>query len=284
MPSSPSRAGNLGRVKTERRVTLDKHKWRWAALVLGVAVVGFLALGLLGTAVQAEQPPPPGDPVKGMAVYDKSCALCHGAGAVGKVGPPLAGLAGHMERLLQIPGFSMEEGLKTIRNGIPSRMPGFPPSILSDEDLGNIVAYLLTTPPATGEQLYENPSQCAACHGPKGIGGIAARLEARKAAATFGLTKEQLLPGLIPLIRNGIPGRMPAFPVLTDGEILAIGEYLWGLAPLSWEEEFTLRHGRAPSGEDMIDRDWGNRFISQNGRPPTDAEWAKHYMDRKGFK
>lgn len=259
------------------------RKCRWAALALGVAVVGFLALGLIGTAVQAEQPPPPGDPVKGKAVYGKSCALCHGANAEGVVGPPLAGLAGHMERIAQLPG-GMEEGLKTIRNGISNRMPGFPPSILSDADLGDIVAYLLTTPPATGEQLFENPSTCAACHGRRGTGGVGPKLDARKAAATLGLTKEQLLPGMIPLVRNGIPGRMPASPVLTDGEILSIGEYLWWLAPLSWEDEFALRHGRAPTGDDMLDRDWGNRFISQNGRPPTDAEWAKHYMDRKGFK
>ncbi|MDP2935928.1 MAG: c-type cytochrome, partial [Dehalococcoidia bacterium] len=219
---------------------------------------------------------------RGKVVYDNSCALCHGAGGIGRVGPPLAGHAGQMERIAQLPG-GMQEVLKTIRNGIPSRMPGFPPSILSDEDLMNMIAYLLTTPPATGEQLYENPSTCAACHGPRGAGGVGPKLDARKAAATLGLTKEQLLPGLIPLIRNGIPGRMPAFIQWTDGEILAVGEYLWGLAPLSWEEEFTLRHGRAPTGDDMLDRDWGNRFISQNGREPTEAEWAKHYMDRKGF-
>ncbi len=260
-------------------------RWRWAALTLGVALVGFLALGLFGAAVQAEQPPPPGDPVKGKAAWDRSCALCHGANAEGRVGPPLAGLAGHMERIAQLPG-GMEGGLMTIRNGIPNRMPGFPPNILSDEDLGDMIAYLLTTPPATGEQLYENPSSCAACHGPKAVGGVGPKLAGMGpiVAAQLGLTKEQLLGGMVPLLRNGIPGKMPAFPVLTDGEILSIGEYIWGLKALSWDEEFTLRHGRAPTGDDIADRDWGNRFIAQNGRPPTDAEWQKHFMDRKGFK
>ncbi|MDP2726072.1 MAG: c-type cytochrome [Dehalococcoidia bacterium] len=260
---------------------MGTQKWRWAGLAVGLALVGLLAVGLYAATAQAQ--PPPGDPVKGKAVYAKSCALCHGANGEGVVGPPLAGLAGHMERLAQIPGFSMEEGLKTIRNGIPNRMPAFPPSILSDEDLGNIVAYLLTTPPTTGQNLYENPSSCAACHGKRGIGGVGPPLDARKAAAALGLTKEQLLPGLIPLVRNGIPGKMPAFPVLTDGEIVSIGEYLWDLPRLSWEEEFTLRHGRAPTGEDIADRDWGNRFMFQNGREPTEAEWAKHYNERKGL-
>ncbi len=258
-------------------------RWRWGGLALGLVLMGFVAAGLFAAAVQAADPPPPGDPVKGKVAWNKSCALCHGANGEGVVGPPLAGLAGHMERIAQLPG-GMEEGIMTIRNGIPNRMPAFPPSILSDADLFDGMAYLMTLPPATGKQLYENPSSCAACHGPRGMGGIGPKLDARKAAADFGVTKDQILQMLVPLVRDGIPGRMPASPVLTDGEIMSIGEYLWDLRALSWEEQFALEHGRPPAGDDMIDRDWGSRFMAQNGREPTESEWAKHYMDRKGFK
>src|SRR3990172_2039463 len=228
--------------------------WLLLTVVL-VAGMGWMLFLKAPTAAHGQ------DPAAGKAAWDKNCALCHGANAEGKVGPPLAGLAGHIERIAQLPG-GMEAGLQTIRNGIPNRMPGFPPSILSDEELGDMVAYLLTTPPASGEQLFENPSSCAACHGKRGVGGVGPKLDARAAAAQLGLTKEQLLPGLIPLVRNGIPGRMPAFPVLTDGEIMSIGEYLWNLGRLSWEEQFALEHGRAPTGEDILDRDWGNRFLA----------------------
>lgn len=252
---------------------MKRLRLRW--LLVGVAAL----VALLAVAVQAAEPPP-GDPVKGKQAYEKGCALCHGVGGVGVVGPPFAGMAGHFERLMQIPGFSMEEGILKIRMGIPNRMPAFPPELLSDEDLGNMLAYLMTLPPTTGENLYENPSMCAACHGARAAGGVAARLSG--AAARFaaqGLTKDQVLPGLIPLIRNGIPGKMPAFPELTDGEILSIGEYLWALPDPTWEDQFTSEHGRAPTAEDKVDREWSVSFLAANGRPPTEAEWRKHFQD-----
>ncbi len=261
---------------------MERHRWRWAVLVVGLALAGLFAPGLFGASGQAAQPPPPGDPVKGKAAWDKSCALCHGANGEGVVGPPLAGLAGHMERIAMLPG-GLEAGLQTIRNGIPGRMPAFPPAILSDQELMDGMAYLMTLPPATGEQLYENPSSCAACHGKRGVGGIASRLagagQARMAA--LGITKEQLLGAFVGLVRNGIPGRMPASPVLTDGEIMSIGEYLWNLAPLSWEEQFAFEHGSAPTAEDRADREWSLTFLAQNGRPPADADWRKHFQDTR---
>lgn len=258
---------------------MEKHRWRWVAVVLGLALVG-----LFGVAAQAQQPPPPGDPVKGKAAWEKNCALCHGAKGEGVVGPPLAGLAGHMERIAMLPG-GLEAGLQTIRNGIPNRMPAFPPEILSDEDLMNGMAYLMTLPPATGEQLFENPSSCAACHGPKAIGGVGPRLAGMGpvVAAQMGLTKEQLLQGMIPLLRNGIPGRMPASPVLTDGEILSIGEYIWGLKAPTWEEDFMAQHGRAPTAEDRADREWSMGFLAQTGKAPSDADWQKRFNERKGL-
>ncbi|MDP2662408.1 MAG: cytochrome c, partial [Dehalococcoidia bacterium] len=100
-------------------------RWRWAGLASGLVLVGLVAAGIFAAAVQAEEPPPPGDPLKGKADWNRSCALCHGANGEGVVGPPLAGLAGHMERIAQLPG-GLEGGLKTIRNGIPNRMPAFP--------------------------------------------------------------------------------------------------------------------------------------------------------------
>ncbi|MDP2953861.1 MAG: c-type cytochrome, partial [Chloroflexota bacterium] len=149
------------------------RKWRWAALALGVAVVGFLALGLFAVRGQAAAAP---DPARGKVVFDNSCALCHGAGGIGKVGPTLAGAAGHVQQMGVPPEQAGPMIIGLLRAGINGRMPGFPPQVLSDDDIANLGAYLFTLPPTTGENLYENPSQCAACHGPKGIGGIGPKL------------------------------------------------------------------------------------------------------------
>lgn len=262
----------MGRGNAERRVSVKTRKWGWAALVPGLALVGLLTM-----AGQAAAPP---DVSKGKEVYDKNCALCHGAGGIGSVGPTLAGAAGHVQQMGIPPEQAGPGVVKLLREGIPYRMPAFPPEILSDDDIGNLGAYLFSLPPTTGENLYNSASSCAACHGPKGIGGVAPKLTG--AAARFaaqGLTKAQVLPGLIPLVRNGIPGKMPAFRHLTDGEILSIGEYLWGLPDTTWEDEFTLLHGRAPTAQDKADRDWSLAFMAATGRAPTDADWQKHYFD-----
>lgn len=247
---------------------------RWKLLVL----VGAALVGLFAVAVQAAPPEP--DPAKGKVVYDTRCGLCHGDGGIGVVGPPLAGAAGHVQQLGVPPEQAGPMIIGLLREGIGGRMPSFPPDILSDEDIGNLGAYLFTLPPTTGRNLYENPTSCAACHGPKGIGGVGPGLAGH--AAQFiaqGLTKEQVLPGLIPLVRNGIPGKMPAFKHLTDAEILAIGDYLWGLSAPTWEEDFAREHGRAPSTQDKADHDWSTTFLAANGRPPTDSEWQKHFQD-----
>ncbi len=125
-----------------------------------------------------------------------------------------------------------------------------------------------------GEDVERTGQNKIGVVGPR-LAGLAAQFIAQ------GLTKEQVLPGLISLVRNGIPGKMPAFKHLTDGEILAIGDYVWGLSDPTWEDDFAREHGRAPSAQDKADRDWSSAFLVANGRPPADPEWRKHFQDTR---
>lgn len=47
-----------------------------------------------------------------------------------------------------------------------------------------------------------------------------------------------------------------------------------------WEAEFHAVHNRLPEAQDVADRDWSLTFLSQTGRPPTEAEWEAHYYGR----
>ena len=76
----------------------------------------------------------------------------------------------------------------------------------------------------SGEELYS--SQCAACHGPNGNGGVGVPLALPD--FQYGVTNEYLEK----TIRLGRPGRiMPAFTQLSDSEVKAIIKYIRKWAP-----------------------------------------------------
>ena len=70
-----------------------------------------------------------GDPVNGEAVYNSSCASCHGAGGVGvdNLGPALAGTT-----------LSDDQIADVIENGMGT-MPG---NLISGTDVDDVLAYI----------------------------------------------------------------------------------------------------------------------------------------------
>jgi mono/diheme cytochrome c family protein len=104
-----------------------------------IAVMSSILAGLLcsGTAALAAQAPPPGDVERGKAAFLRfGCYTCHGYDAQGVPGRKLA------PNPLPWPAFSA-----FVRTS-PGEMPTFTPTVLPDQDLADIHAYLRSKPPA----------------------------------------------------------------------------------------------------------------------------------------
>lgn len=77
---------------------------------------------------------PEGNVARGLEVFARNCAHCHGnAGAGGT-----AGQAAFTPQVSDLPGLAIAEA---IRVG-PFEMPAFSEDVISDEDVGSVVAYL----------------------------------------------------------------------------------------------------------------------------------------------
>lgn len=98
--------------------------------MLSVLLLGALLILLL---VQASAQPDSSTPAAPDAYADSSCAGCHGATAMGGLGPPLAGTK-----------LSLEEFRRTVREG-RGMMPATPPSELSDTELRTIYDFVRKT-------------------------------------------------------------------------------------------------------------------------------------------
>jgi mono/diheme cytochrome c family protein len=126
------------------------RRWRLPA-ALAVLVPAILA-GWTLTAVSAESPSPaasalPGDPTKGAQTFGSAgCAGCHGANLEGGIGPKL-------NPITKLPGVSnpLDPAFlhTTIRNGrsgdpgFSAAMPAFGPDKLPDQDLNNVIAFII---------------------------------------------------------------------------------------------------------------------------------------------
>jgi alcohol dehydrogenase (cytochrome c) len=166
----------------------------------------------------------------GMAIYNVTCAACHGAGGNGGSGPALN--TGHFNH-----GDSDGEIFQTIRNGIDgTEMPSF--DSLSTENNWRLVTYIKSlvtpapTPPrktdtgnaAAGESLFFGKGGCTACHEISGRGmDLAADLSAE------GTRSAQA-------IRDGIAHRGAA--ARTADVTLASGKKVNGV--IRAEDSFTL--------------------------------------------
>ena len=167
-------------------------------------------------------PPPttttlPGGAVSGSAVYSAKCAACHGGSGQGGVGPSL-----------QASTWTRSATVGAVANGVGS-MPGFSGS-LSSAEIDAVSSYSVrlqsssatttsTTMPAAdagGSQIYA--SQCAACHGASGGGGIGPSLQ-----ASLTSTSET-----IGAVTNGV-GSMPGYAgKLTAEQIASVSAYSVG--------------------------------------------------------
>jgi mono/diheme cytochrome c family protein len=155
-------------------------------------------------------------PVAGQTLFRDDCAPCHGPAGQGGIGPQLAGR-------------SWDAGVfdKQVRNG-GLVMPAFPVAQIPDAGLAELLAYvnglarpaaaeLLPSPPAGAPGASVFGSDCQACHGAEGRGGLAPGI----------LNTSLLFPRFADQVRHG-GGIMPAFGAtqLSDAGVRQIYAYL----------------------------------------------------------
>jgi hypothetical protein len=78
--------------------------------------------------------------MSGEDLFNRYCAVCHGVGASGRMGPPLNQLPPEIAELPPEQVGPLLEGL--LRNGIPGAMPRFLPEQLGSGEIVEIVRYL----------------------------------------------------------------------------------------------------------------------------------------------
>lgn len=133
------------------------------------------------------------DVQRGKAQFQKSCAMCHGAGATGGIGPNLL----ESDLLLRRDKYGNLISV-VIEQGRPDRgMPAFP--LLTAGEVSDIVAFLrarvkvtggeepgaesaaelkklLTGNVEAGKQYFNGQGKCASCHSPTGdLAGVAGK-------------------------------------------------------------------------------------------------------------
>ncbi|MBI4491700.1 MAG: c-type cytochrome [Chloroflexi bacterium] len=105
-----------------------------------------------------------------------------------------------------------------------------------------------------GQEVYQG--NCAVCHGSEGQGnlGIPNLAGAAGHVKQLGVPLDQAGPAMVKMLREGIPGNMPAFPpdILSDADIGKLGAYLFTLAPTSGDNLYVancaLCHGLSAEG------------------------------------
>jgi ubiquinol-cytochrome c reductase cytochrome c subunit len=90
--------------------------------------------------------PQVGDPARGLELYQLNCAACHGATGDG-------GVAGGRAWTPRIQHYDAQVVADAVRVG-PFEMPRFAPEALSDEDVGDIVAFLQEVEEEPGTLLF----------------------------------------------------------------------------------------------------------------------------------
>lgn len=196
---------------------------------------GVLMLVTSSAGAQEEDLPFDGDVEQGALLYAQFCAQCHAAnglgaevGDTGRMAPPLAG----------------EDGVSVAYVDLVMRTGRMPPAgenpfdnaprevVFTDEERQAIVAYTaeafdlpgqIPDPPegdaSRGQQVFA--TNCAACHGSLGAGGVAGGGAITPPVQRYGAV------GLAEAIRVG-PFEMPAFDEnqISDEEIGAIAAFM----------------------------------------------------------
>ncbi|HEX3424822.1 MAG TPA: c-type cytochrome [Acidimicrobiales bacterium] len=237
-----------------------------APLVVPFVVVGIaLSFGVVvfHPAPGAAQAAPSGSTAPldiGRMVFQRDCAVCHGADATGTTyGPSLQGVGlaavDYWVTTGRMPLLTPARPAKSPENQSPpgQRLPDpsaqprggpalYPPSVISDlEDYVATIApggpgipqvNLSGTNLANGGELYR--LQCAACHEWAGVGGA---LYQREAPGITGATPTQVAEAII----TG-PGQMPKFgpPAVPAGQLNDVVAYV-----------HYLRHPQDPGGNPL---------------------------------
>lgn len=192
-------------------VRLRRGPLLWTALaavgvIAGGAAAARLFLHRLDTSATA-----------GEAVFETSCAACHGAGAAGGRAPALdSGRFRH--------GDTDEALFKTIRDGLPgTEMPPF--AALPASDIRRVVSYLRSLAPEEqaglfagsgradrGEALFFGKGECSGCHEIDGRGSVLAADLSGVGAAGSGKIRTAL--------DHGSPGPPGEGPRLVDATLV----------------------------------------------------------------
>jgi cytochrome c oxidase cbb3-type subunit 3 len=175
---------------------LERNMYYWRRQIQSSSTSAFclflICLLAVSVAADAEKNPMTAPSAQhGMAKFQQSCAVCHGAGATGGMGPDLleSSLVRHDENGNLI-GNVIQEGR------VDKGMPAFP--MMSETDISDIAAYLhariqvtssvesegpvggyslkdlLTGNAAAGKQYFYGAGKCSTCHSPTGdLAGIA---------------------------------------------------------------------------------------------------------------
>lgn len=164
------------------------------------------------------------DPARGAEIFASTCFACHGPNGEGTDRAPALNDPDLLNR------FDDEWFRETIREGRPSRgMPTWG-TVLSPEEIDDVVALLaawrrgetVTPPPPEGDLVHLGEhlfaETCAACHGPQGEGAVGPSLHNNPFVSAA--SDEELLA----LLQRGRPGTaMPAFEGrYTDEEFQAL--------------------------------------------------------------
>lgn len=182
-----------------------------AGYINKTAIMLSLAAGVLlgGTAWAQEEKPAEG-PIRGQAVYEKRCLMCHGEEGDG-LGPAAEYLNPPPrdftlgEYKMKTTGFddpilNDADLVRMVRDGMPgTAMPGWG-DILSEQDINDVIHYLKTfaeieeekpsdqidygtqvaTSPesiAKGKKIFEDGERCTECHGKNGRGDAIKKLK-----------------------------------------------------------------------------------------------------------
>ena len=229
-----------------------------------VAAVHARFVGALGAEGALELPGAPIDLAQGKAVYDASCASCHGALGMGD-GPASKGMEpappalGDAEAMF---GVSPALMYRVASVGIANTpMPSF--AHLSVEQRWNVVSYInsLRAPePKRLEGEGRFVQNCIGCHGPdaEGRGTLAAALtRLPPEIGSFAWQAERSDEQIAKAIREGVAGSaMPAFRNLTDAEATAIVAHLRAIAVANPVAPAVLANAsaQAKSGEETAAR------------------------------
>jgi mono/diheme cytochrome c family protein len=112
--------------------------WRHS---LRIVVAAGALIAPVGAAILMSSSASAQDVARGDMVFETNCAVCHGAAASGRMGPPLNMVPPEISSMPPDAIAMQLTGL--VRNGIPGAMPSFVPAQLSDQDVVDLVAYLL---------------------------------------------------------------------------------------------------------------------------------------------